>query len=594
MQEKIDPITLEVIYHRLVSIADEMEDALLKSSFSVIVKEARDATTAIFDAKGRNIAQTIAIPAHLGNLILAIPEILKDFPPEEAVEGDIYLSNDPYRGGAHVPDVVLTVPVIYQGETVAFSTSMVHHADTGGIRPGIATSATSLFHEGLCLPPLKFYDAGKPVTVVHDIIRKNVRTPEAVLGDFGAQVAAGNVGKVRILELFDEYGKELVLAAMEQLLDYSETLTREELKKIPDGTYSFVDYIDNDGIDLDKRIRIQVAVTIKGSDFIADFTGTSPQVRGPLNSTPSATYASAAYVLKVITGGSAIPTNDGCYRPIKLILPEGSIVNPRPPGATGVRATTLQAVASTLIGALSKVIPERLLAGTGAYGPFIYFGGTDSLTGRDYITNEMAMAGLGARSNKDGVDVISADMLNIFDVPVEPFEMNAPYMVLEHALYDGSGGAGEYRGGLGFKKGFRLMRGSGSATFRGERFYVSAWGLFGGLPGCRGSGFVIRNGEKEEIPSKRDYDLNEGDEIHFFSSGGGGFGDSLKRKPESVLRDVLDGRVSLSQAADEYGVVINEDTMSINQEKTNKLREGKTKLRGSISWAYDKGADGKE
>ena len=594
MQEKIDPITLEVIYHRLVSIADEMEDALLKSSFSTIVKEARDATTAIFDAKGRNIAQTCAIPIHLGNLILAVPAILKYFPLEETQDGDIYISNDPYSGGAHLPDVTLVAPVIYKGKPIALCASMVHHADTGGIRPGVATSATSLFHEGICLPPLKFYDAGKPVKVVHDIIRKNVRTPDAVLGDFGAQVAAGNVGKVRITELFDEYGKELVLAAMEQLLDYSETLTREELKKIPDGTHSFVDYMDNDGIDLDQRVKLQVAVTIKGSDFHVDFTGTSPQVRGPLNCTPSATYAAAAYVLKVITGGSAIPNNDGCFRPISLNLPEGSLVNPRPPGATGVRSTTLQAMATTLMGALVKVVPDRLNASSGAYGPFIYFGGTDPLTGREYITNEIAMVGLGARPTKDGIDVISPDMVNLLDIPIEALELTSPYMVLENELYEGSGGAGEYRGGLGLKKAFKLMRGSGSATFRGERFYVSAWGLFGGLPGGLGKGYVIRNGEKEDIPSKRDYDLNEGDEIHSVSSGGGGFGDPLKRKPEYTLQDVLDGRVSLDQAANDYGVVIDEESMSINQEKTTKLREEKARLRGPITWLYDKGADGRE
>ena len=259
-----------------------------------------------------------------------------------------------------------------------------------------------------------------------------------------------------------------------------------------------------------------------------------------------------------------------------------------------MRSTTLQAMATTLMGALVKVVPDRLNASSGAYGPFIYFGGTDPLTGREYITNEIAMVGLGARPTKDGIDVISPDMVNLLDIPIEALELTSPYMVLENELYEGSGGAGEYRGGLGLKKAFKLMRGSGSATFRGERFYVSAWGLFGGLPGGLGKGYVIRNGEKEDIPSKRDYDLNEGDEIHFVSSGGGGFGDPLKRKPEFVLQDVLDGRVSLDQAVNDYGVVIDEESMSINQEKTTKLREEKARLRGPITWLYDKGADGKE
>ncbi|GAG54192.1 unnamed protein product, partial [marine sediment metagenome] len=288
-----------------------MEDTLLKTAYSPIVKDLRDATAAIFDAKGQTIAQAIANPLHLGTLILSVPIVLRDFPIAEAQEGDAYIHNDPFDGGTHLPDITMVEPVIYQGEVVALTTSMVHHSDTGGITPGVSTRATSIYQEGLCLPAVKFYDAGKPVKVVHDIIGKNVRMPEQVLGDLEAQVATGRVGRTRLLEVFDEYGKEIVLAAMEQLLEHSEALTRAELEKIPDGTYSFVDYMDNDGVDLEQRIKIQVAVTIKGSDVIADFSGSSPQTRGPMNCSPATMFSCMTYTLKVITGGADIPTNDG-------------------------------------------------------------------------------------------------------------------------------------------------------------------------------------------------------------------------------------------------------------------------------------------
>lgn len=595
MYKKIDPVTLEVIHHRLESITEEAEDTILKASFSIIVKEMKDCTTAIFDAKGRTIAQCIGIPVHLGCLVYSVPQILKEFPPQNAQDGDVYLANDPFSGGTHLPDVTVVTPVIYEGDVVAYSVSMVHHADIGGIEPGVSTKATSIYQEGLNLPPLKFYDRGKPVKVVHDIIRKNVRIPDTVLGDFEAQVAAGNVGKARLLEFFDEFGKRTVLAAIEQILDQSEALTREGLRKIPDGTYSFVDYMDNDGVDLDQLVKLQVAVTKRGSDFIVDFSGSHPQTKGPLNCTPPSAFACAAYAMKVISGGGAIPTNDGCFRTIKLILPQGSVVNANPPASTGCRATTCQAIASTILGALLKAVPERLNASSGAYGPLVYFGGYDPLTGKEYLTNEISQVGLGARPTKDGIDVISVDVDNVLAIPIEAFETSSPYRVLECGLYEGSGGAGEYRGGLGYRKVFELLRGTGSATYRGERYYVPAWGVFGGLPGGLGKGVIVRRtGEKEEVPSKRDYILSEGDRIYLFSSGGGGWGDPLKRKPERVLRDVLDERVSLKAAAGDYGVIIDEEKMTIDPEKTIQLRKEKARLRGPISWTHDKGLMGKE
>jgi len=593
--KKVDPVTLEVIHHRLESIANEMEDTLLKSAFSPIVKEMRDGSSALFDAKGRTVAQAVGLPGHLGMLMGTVPAVLKSFPVEQAQEGDAYIHNDPYEGGTHLPDITMVYPVFYDGAVVALAVSMVHHGDIGAMHPGVPTSATSRYQEGLTLPAVKFYEAGKPVKPVHDIIRRNVRVSDMVMGDLEAQVAGGKVGAVRFKELLDEYGKEVVLAAMEQLQDHSETLMRHVLEQIPDGTYSFVDFMDNDGVEFDKRVRLQVAVTIKGSDLVADFTGSSHQTKGGLNCTPCTVYGAVAFVLKLIsTSYYDIPTNEGCFRPIQLITPEGSIVNPTDPSATGIRATTQNFFASVIEGALAKAVPQYLAACSGAYGPLLYIGGIDPLTGKEYLTNEIATVGLGARPMKDGVDVISADTSNLTSMPAEFMEMTSPFRILECKLYKDSGGAGKYRGGLSLRKSFKLLRGSCSITFRGERHISPAFGLFGGLPGALAKGWIIRKtGEEVPIPSKGDYTLNEGDVIGFCSSGSGGYGDPLEREPESVLRDILDERVSLKAAADDYGVVIDEESMTINQDKTARSRQEKAKARGPITWTYDQGPNGR-
>ena len=591
MEETIDPITLEVIHHRLTSIADEMEMALVKSAFSIIVKEGRDCSSALFDAKGQTIAQSQSIPVHLGTLMMSVPQILGELPPAEMHDGDVFLVNDPYSGGTHIPDVTVAVPVLYEGEVVALCCSMTHHQDFGAMTPGVPTSATSLYQEGLNLPPLKFYDQGRPVKVVHDIIRNNVRTPEVVIGDLRAQVAAGNVGKLRIRELCGEYGKDMVLAAFEQLQDHSEALTRLELERIPDGSYGFVDYLDNDGVDIYRRVRIQAAVTLTGSEFAVDFTGTDSQVQGPFNVTPAGAWAAAAFVVRAITG-AAIPTNAGCFRPITLTLPEGSLVNPRSPAPVGARAVVIDRIADTLLGALVRAVPERLTACSGNMTPVIYFGGIDPGNGREYVTNELGVGGLGARPAKDGIDTIWTNMSTGHNIPVEAFEASCPVRVVRAGLHDDSGGSGEYRGGLGLVKVFEVLSGTVSATHRGERFFTQPWGLFGGDPGKSARSYVVRRtGETEEVPAKRDLVLHAGDRLHVFSQGGGGYGDPLKRPQELVLRDVRDRRVSRASAAADYGVVIDPERLDVDVEKTEAMRAAKVSERGPITWTYDRGGD---
>lgn len=592
---KIDPILLEVVNNRLQSIANEMEDSLLKMSFSVIVKEMKDASTAIFDAKGRTVAQSAAMPCQLGFLSSSVPAILREFPVEKAQEGDVYLQNDPFNGGSHIPDVTVVLPIFFEGEVVALAASMVHLADTGGITPGVSTAATSMYQEGLCLPPVKFYDAGKPVRAIHEIIRQNVRIPDEVLGDLEAQVACGKVGIERITDLCKEYGKETFLEAMDGLLDHSEALTRQAIFEIPDGTYSFTGYIDNDGVDFDKPIKLQLAVTISGSEILFDFTGSSPQTKGPINCVYASTLSTIEYAVKVVTGGESIPTNEGCFRSMKYIFPEGSIVNATKPAPTGGRGLTVQLLSSTCLGALAKAKPDMVNACSGAYAPLLYIGGYDTLKGRPFVSNDNGMCGLGARLGKDGIDAISSDSQNVLAIPVEAFEMSGPLRVLYYGLANDSGGPGKYRGGLGSCKAIKLLAGEVSFTFRGDGFIIPPWGLFGGYGAKTGNGYIKRaNGERVNIPSKGDFMLYPGDEIGYACAGGGGYGDPLDRDPELVLRDVLDERVSYISAEQDYGVSIDPKTKTLDDAVTLVLREQKRMERGPITWTYDRGTLGRE
>lgn len=593
--KKSDPIVMEVINNRLQSIANEMEDSLLKMAFSVIVKEMKDASTAIFDAKGRTIAQSAAMPCQLGFLSSSVPAILKDFPVSQAREGDVYLQNDPFNGGSHIPDVTALMPIFYEGQVVAYAASMVHLADTGGIAPGVSTAATCVYQEGICLPPVKFYDAGEPVRDIHEIIKQNVRIPDEVMGDLEAQVACGKVGIDRIQSLCHEYGKDVFLDTVEGLLDHSEALTRQALEEIPDGTYTFTGYIDNDGVEFDKRITLKLSVTIQGSDILFDFTGSSPQTKGPINCVLASTLSTVEYAVKVVTGGDAIPTNDGCFRMIRSILPEGSIVNAVKPAPTGSRGLTVQLLSSTCLGALAKAKPEMVNACSGAYAPLLYIGGYNPATRRSFVSNDNGMCGLGARPGKDGIDAISSDSQNVLAIPVEAFEMSGPLRVLKYGLANDSGGAGKYRGGLGSCKVIQLLDGEVSFTFRGDGFFVPPWGLFGGCAAKVGTGYIKRrSGEIIDIPSKGDYVLYPGDEIGYESAGGGGYGDPLERAPELVLQDVLDERVSYENAEQIYGVSIDRKTNTIDQAVTFVIRDDMKLKRGPVTWTYDRGILGRE
>jgi N-methylhydantoinase B len=588
----IDPVLLEVLRNRLDTIADEMELTLLKSAASPIVKEGLDASAALFSAHGETIAQAAAIPIHLGALEFAAKRLVQAFPLEKMAEGDAFLLNDPYDGGTHLPDITVAVPVFANGRAVTLSCTMCHHQDVGGRTPGsVPTDATELYQEGVIIPPTQLFHAGTLDENLFALLRRNVRIPEVFTGDLMAQVAAGRLGSIRLGELFARYGADVVLGYIDELFTRAETLTRRQIEAIPDGTYTFEDYLDNDGIDLDRAVKIAVAVAVQGSSMTFDFTGTSPQVRGPFNSVPASTMSAVYYAVRAISDPT-IPNNGGCFRALEAILPFGSLVNPQPPAPVSCRTATIKRIADTILGALVKALPDRMPAANSGTLLVMAFGGTNPETGRPFVASELAAGGMGARPRKDGIDVIETDVSNCMNIPVESLEMNFPLRIRRAGLWTDSAGTGEFRGGLGLEKVFEATTTDVTVSHRGERFSTAPWGLFGGQPARGGCAFIVRkDGRREEVPSKKMLTLHPGDQLWEYVAGGAGYGDPLERDPELVLIDVRDRKISPATAKADYGVVLLPCGTAVDAEATKACREVLRRARGPITWIFDKGGN---
>jgi N-methylhydantoinase B len=547
----LDPVTVEVVRNKLDGIANEMELTLLKSSFSPIVKEGLDASASLFTLEGETLAQAVAIPIHLATLIPCIARILGEFPLEGMSEGDIYCMNDPYLGGTHLPDIAVVMPVFVRGRPLAFAATMTHHQDVGGMAPGsVPTNASEVFQEGIRLPPLKLREGDRFNDTLIKILRRNVRIPEAFEGDLMAQVAAATVGARRLCALAEIHGHNQLAAIFAELLERSEAMTREALRAVPSGTYRAVDFLDNDGIELDRRIPIEVAVTIADGAMMVDFAGSSPQVRGPLNVVPSGSLAAACYVVRAITDPT-IPTNGGCFRPITLKLPEGSIVNPKEPAPVNSRTATIKRITGTILAALAQAVPERVPADSGGELLVLAFGG-ERADGTPFVTGELIAGGSGASASKDGVDGIETDATNCMNLPAEALELDAPIRVHRVALRRDSGGAGLRRGGLGIVRDYEILHGEVRFTHRGERHFIAPKGRAGGQDGAMARTIINRaDGRQETVPSKLVTTLRAGDRVLLETAGGGGYGEPSRRDRELVQLDLADGKIS-DRAAEAY------------------------------------------
>ena len=549
-----DPITLEVVRNKVDGIANEMQSTLLRSSFSTVVKEGLDASASLFTPNGETLAQAIAIPIHLATLIPIVETIARTFPMDEMKPGDLYIMNDPYLGGTHLPDIAIVMPVFFDERPIAFSAAMTHHQDVGGMSPGsVPPNATEIYQEGIRIPPLKLREGNEFNHTLVEMLKLNVRVPQVFMGDIGAQISACTVGARRVAELAGRYGYGQTLRIFNELLDRSEQLTRKALEAIPDGTYSYVDYLDNDGVNLDESVRIEVAVTVSGSELHCDFEGTDPQTRGPFNAVKSGSQAAAYYAVRAVTD-SSIPTNGGCFRPVSLHLPEGTLVNPVEPAPVNSRTATLKRIAGSIVGALKGALPEQIPADSAGELLVLSLGGKN-LSGKPYVVGEFNAGGSGGGPRKDGVDVIETDGSNCMNMPVEALELEAPARVHRMSLRTDSGGVGEFRGGLGCVREIEFLTDNIALTHRGERHRHAARGSQGGGDGAKAfSKIVRRDGTEEVVNSKLFTMVHSGERLIVETAGGGGYGAPNGRDREAVQDDLRNRKVSERSAMNDYGL----------------------------------------
>ena len=568
---KPDATTVEVIKGALIYAAEEMGIALRKSAYSPNIKERMDHSCALFDDRRRLIAQAEHIPVHLGSMALAVREGLSQY-GGDLEEGDMLLLNDPYISGTHLPDLTLIAPIFYEEGLVGYAANKAHHTDVGGRAPGsIAGDSTELYQEGLIIPPVKFLRGGVIDPEISRLIRSNVRTPEVQMGDLRAQIAANYTGIRRLTELMAEYGAETVHSAMEAVMDYSERRMRAEIQAMPDGVYEAEDWMEDTGTGGDPA-KITVIVTIEGDGIKFDYTGTSPQVEGPVNAPLGVTLAGVFFTLISVTDPT-IPVNDGCFRPIDLHVPEGCMMNPvRPAPVAGGNVETSQRNVDVLMKALAMAVPEKVPAASQGTMNNVSIGGIRE-DGTPWTFYETIAGGSGGRPDSDGVDGVHVNMTNTMNTPIEALETYVPLRFEGYALRTDSGGPGRWRGGCGIERSWTLRSTKATLSILAERTRIPPWGLYGGLPASLGEYELVRgDGSVERLPPKCTIPLEQGDRLVIRTPGGGGYGDPLERPPDLVLEDVVNGLVSLEAAEKHYGVVIDRSKMRVSLRDTDRLR----------------------
>ena len=539
----VDPITVEVIGNAFSSLVEEMGMALIRASYSTNIKERRDCSTGLFDAQGRTLAQAEHIPIHLGSLLGVVQEIASRYPTSQIHPGDVFIGNDAYRGGGtHLPDIVLASPIFYQEKIVAYAVNLAHHADF------VDRSHAHIYQEGIRIPVVRLYREDQIQEDLLEIILLNCQVPKERVGDLRAQYAANRLGILRFQGLCDKYGLDTVLASAEELLNHAERMTRAGIAEIPDGVYRFVDYFDSE--QLEKILKLQVEITVKGDGMALDFAGNPPQVRAGLNMVWTALLATVYYAVKTVVDPTILP-NAGMYRPIKVSAPEGSILNCTPPAAMDMRTQTCQRVVDLIHGALAPAVPDRIIAACNGANTSIHLSGVDPRTGNYFVYVETIGGGFGARATKDGLDGVQVHITNTSNLPVECLESEYPLMVDRYELIQDSGGPGRWRGGLGIHRQIRAV--GYEAVFRvaGTRQKTAPWGLFGGKGGAPGKVVIHRNGVNGL--SRTEKQLGPGDSVSIITPGAGGYNDPRGRERDLVAQDVREGKVSSQKAANDYG-----------------------------------------
>lgn len=574
-----DPFALELLKNALATLADEMALTVLRTARSFVVKEALDFSTALFLKDGELIAQGTCLPFHLGAMPFAVRSVLGAFAGRIG-PGDLFITNDPYDGSTHLPDIVLVKPIHHGGELMGFSVALAHMTDIGGRIPGgNASDSTELYQEGLRIPPSRIWRQGVPDENLFRIIERNVRVPDKVIGDIRSLIAACVAGERGLLALADRHGVAGFERLCAELLDYTERFTRAEIARLPKGTWRFVDHLDGDGIDA-RPIPFVATVTIGEGDLTIDFTGTSPQVRGAINCVYPFTLSTALACVRSIVD-LAIPNNAGYFRPIRVIAPEGTIVNPRPPAAVAARGITGIRIADTVFGALAQAVPHLIPAcGSNLPDVGVSFGGTDA-KGKSFVYLEFLLASWGGGPDRDGMDACTGTLVNYSNTPAEMIEADQPIAVEHYGFVPDSGGAGRYRGGLAIERHLRFKAEDAILQIRSDRRDHRTYGLLGGGPGAPSDVSIRRaNGTTERFPAKFLTTVKKGDVFRVRLAGGGGHGDPLEREPQAVCDDVREQKISAEHARDAYGVVIAGIPPAVDAAATSSLRSRLRAARG--------------
>ncbi len=561
----IDMVTMSIIDSTMTSICREMGITLMKTSYSTIFNEALDFTCALAGPDGQMIAQAEFCPSMIGGVPLLVRSCVMEIPLEEWEPGDVVVHNDPYRGGLHSPEHTLIQPVFVEGELMAFAMTIGHLAEIGGMVPGaFAGEATEIFQEGIRVPPVFIKKRGEDIDEVWKLLLANVRTPRYNYGDLRALIAGTDIGARQLGNVIRKYGKETFRQNVVNLLDYSESRMRAEIEAIPDGKYHFSDEVEDDGIEK-KSFTINVTVHINGDEAVVDYTGTSPQAKGPINATLGVSYSAAYNGMLHITDES-IPTNSGCFRPIRVVSPPGTLLNvDYPAPEVGGNTETHCKIAGAVIGAMSAAVPDSTMAAEGATHTNFVFGGTDAESGEAFVCYAIELSGWGGRNFADGNDATDSINGNCRVIPVEVFETRFPLQCESFKLVEDSGGAGKHRGGLSTQRTLKGLDTEITGSQMSDRHHNRPWGLFGGQPGgTAGTWHMAANTTEwrtiddafdKVSPSKwSNVTIGPGDRMRFQTPGGGGWGEPGERPKQQVREDLSEGYISPKQAREIYGL----------------------------------------
>ena len=551
----LDPIRLEIIANGLRSIADECFVALMRSSYSTNIKERKDHSIAIMDKNGRLVVQAaLTLPIHIASMGGLMKCVFEKY-GEDIHEGDIFIANDPHTaGGTHLPDINYAMPIFIEGEMVAFVCNIAHHADIGGMVPGsMAGGMSEIYQEGLRIPVIRLFDKGVLQTDIMDILMLNVRVPEERRGDHNAQIASCRLGVRRFMEVVDVHSLPSVLSAFDEIISRTAMRMRAAITEIPDGVYTFNDFMDADGINT-YDIPICLTLTVKGDRIYLDFDGTSQQVKGNINTTMNAVQASVNYAL-IAALDSEMPSNQGVLDVVDINCAPGTLLNCVFPAPVAARAHACQRVIDVVLGALSKALPENVIAAANGANTTAVFSGIDPRTNKPYLYFETLGGGMGARATKDGKDGVQVGITNTSNLPVESIEQEYPLRVEEYSFVENSGGAGKYRGGMGLRR--VLMPVDHECVFNGagERFRYQPWGLFGGLAGGSGQ-FTIwdADGERRLDDKPNEVEVVPGTRITVETPGAGGYGAPSERAAEALQIDQKSGKYSAAFIEQHYSI----------------------------------------